>query len=159
MTAKHSYLDWLEPRLAALGIQVVALDHGRVHAKLRVAHAGRERFVTIPVSPSDQRGVRNCLSDIKRELGILDSAAARPRLPRPRKQRAPKLVAVPLPMTEIPDPWAALGSLVVSHPAAEPETVTWSGVEYGSLRPLDPTTDPVPDWLARAVPSIRRDRT
>lgn len=109
---KHPYLDWLGPRLSSLGIEVLRLDIGRVHAKLYLTYAGRTRFVTIPNSPSDRRGVRNCLADIKRELNWKPEPSPRPsRLKKSRpsvRERAPHAVAAPLPVTVGADPWAAL---------------------------------------------------
>ena len=103
----------------------------RVHAKLRLSHMGVVRFVTIPMSPSDQRGVRNCLQNIKAEFG-LNRGVARPAAPapKPRKSRALKLVPPPLPVTEGPDPWEALKPLAGA---------------------IDPAVDPVPEWLRRSI--------
>lgn len=129
MTAKHPYLEWLAPRLEALRVQILRFETAGSHGKLYLSHNGRERFVTIPLTPSDPKGVRNCLQNIRKEFGLQTvTAGAQP--PRPRKARAPRPVPPPLPVTEGADPWAALRPLAQA---------------------IDPARDPVPEWLRRSI--------
>lgn len=129
MTTKHPYLEWLAPRLAALQVAILRFETAGSHGKLYLEHAGRQRFVTIPLTPSDPKGVRNCLQNIRKEFGLqARTAGAQP--PKHRKARAPRLVAAPIPVTVMPDPWAALRPLAQA---------------------IDPMRDPVPDFLRRSI--------
>lgn len=130
MTTKHPYLEWLGPRLDALQVSILRFETAGSHGKLYLEHAGRQRFVTIPLTPSDPKGVRNCLQNIRKEFGLGGGKPARRGEPRARKSRAPKLVPVPDSLTVPPDPWAALRPLAQA---------------------IDPQRDPVPEWLKRSI--------
>ena len=107
MTTTRDYIAAMAAELARVGITDYTVEHGGVHLHLIYTHENRRRMVVFPASPSDgQRGVLNCVGDIRRQLGLRAPVVGKSGRARKRRNRSR-----PLPIPDLsprPDPWAKL---------------------------------------------------
>jgi hypothetical protein len=117
------HAERLVAELESHGIGEHWLEAGGKHNRLYWRRDGRTRFFVFPTSPGDVRGIRNSLSDLRKELGVkrvIRRAAAKP----PRKPRERRVAPVPCPaLSAPPDPFAALTAL------ASPEQAAFARIE------------------------------
>lgn len=85
-----SYVPALVEELRINGVNDYHFDNKGRHNKLRFCCNGQSHLLVFPKTPSDSyRGVRNCLSDLRRLLGV-------------RKQRPKPVVREPKIMERLP---------------------------------------------------------
>lgn len=88
-----------------------AVDDTGKHMKLRFRWNGQQLMQVYPRSPSDsQRGLLNCLSDLRKQMGVkrdIKKSAA----PKRRTRRHATVAPLPTTITVKADPFAVLAKL------------------------------------------------
>lgn len=93
------------------GVENYAVDDTGKHMKLRFRWNGQQLMQVYPRSPSDsQRGLLNCLSDLRKQMGVkrdIKKSAA----PKRRTRRHATVAPLPTTITVKADPFAVLAKL------------------------------------------------
>lgn len=111
--AGHVYMKAAVATLEAAGATDIELVKGGKHPRLYFSHQGKRRFYVLPGSPGDSRsGLDNCLSDLRRMLGVT-KARERSAMPRRRRSTAKGTPSECPALTVAQSPWLAL----TIHPA------------------------------------------
>ena len=119
MTARNEFAQALVAELKRRGIGDYRIDNKRWHFRLTFTFEGRERSVIFSRTPSDWRGNKNNLAELRRILAPAKPVkASRPR--RRRRNRAPTPEPQCPKLTVRPDPWAPLAELCEKFAAEAP---------------------------------------
>lgn len=123
------------------------------HRQVILRFGGRSRFVVYPDSPSDHRGCRNNIIDIRKECASLGAERSRPEkvarrrktAPRPRVQRHDWMDRIERAPVK-PDPFAILAQIAPVAQSAEP--APHKGLDAGSTPARRTIWQRIKAWFA-----------
>lgn len=103
-------LEAVKSELALHGAEVIAIEHGGVHLKVRFQYRGKEMFVTAACSPSDgYNGSHIARRRVRQILGIVREKRVGER--RQRKDTIARAAEKPVKLTPGRDPFAELRNI------------------------------------------------
>lgn len=93
--------------IEAHGGEVLGIDQGRTHRKLRFRFNGEEQFHTMSVTPSDRNSTLAALTQLRRQMGVKRIVEKSTR-PKSRHEAPPEPEPEAPSLTLAPDPWEVL---------------------------------------------------